>query len=155
MPPKIDWDTENCIGPFKGEYRFLSNFYEQSFTMGTTTFPTAEHAFQAMKAVDQPEIFEEIVYAQDAKAAKRKGKKPDLPDNWSQKKKYVMTDVVTAKFSQNEVLRDNLLSTSNETLVELNHWGDTYWGAKKSNGRGKNMLGIILMSVRDTLRSVE
>lgn len=150
-----DWPTENCIGPFKGEYRFLSNFYEAEFTLGNTTFPTAEHAFQAAKAQDQPEIYEEIVNASSPKVAKRKGKKPDLPDNWYENKKYVMLEVVTAKFTQNPHLRNELLSTGQQTLVELNSWGDTYWGAKKSNGEGKNVLGVILMSVRSSLQNIE
>lgn len=151
------WPVDDCIGPFKGEYRFLSNFWEADITLGNTTFPTAEHAFQAAKAVDQPEIFEEIANASGPKKAKRKGKKPDLPNNWYQNKKYVMADVVTAKFSQNPELRKKLIDTGDEHLVELNRWGDTYWGAKKSNGEGKNVLGVILMQTRstmDTLNSI-
>lgn len=149
------WPVEDCIGPFKGEYRFLSNFWEADIILGDTTFPTAEHAFQAAKAVDQPDIYEEIVNASSPKKAKRKGKRPDLPENWYEKKKYVMIDVVTAKFSQNPDLRKKLIDTGTEPIVELNSWGDTYWGAKKSNGEGENTLGKILMSTRSSLRSIE
>ena len=155
LDSKDEWPVEDSIGPFKGEYKFLSNFYEAEFVMGDTTFSTAEHAFQASKAKDQPEIYDKIVNASSPKKAKRKGKKPDLPENWFGVKKYVMLQVVTAKFSQNPELRQKLLDTGDETLVELNRWGDTYWGAKKSNGVGKNTLGVILMNVRSSLQDLE
>lgn len=149
------WPVNDCIGPFKGEYRYLSNFWETDIVLGNTVFPTAEHAFQAAKAVDQPDIYEEIVNASSPKKAKRKGKKPDLPENWYENKKYVMANVVTAKFSQNPELRRRLIDTGDTPLVELNSWGDTYWGAKKSNGEGKNALGVILMETRSTLKELD
>ena len=43
-----------------------------------------------------------------------------------------------------------LVETGTEELVEGNDWGDTYWGVCK--GTGKNMLGKILMEVREELK---
>lgn len=145
-----NWDTDSCIGPFEDNYDYLSNFYEAEFVMGQTTYPTAEHAYQAAKARNQPEIFEEIVNADTPTKAKHKGKKPDLPSNWNDKKDKVMLEIVTAKFSQNPELRQKLIETAGINLVEINSWGDTYWGAKKSDGSGRNTLGVILMQVRET-----
>ena len=55
-----------------------------------------------------------------------------------------------AKFTQNEELKEKLLATENEELVEGNTWHDTYWGV--CNRRGKNKLGKILMRIREELR---
>ena len=37
------------ISEFKGEYRFLSNFYQHPFEFEGLTYPNAEAAFQAQK----------------------------------------------------------------------------------------------------------
>ena len=61
-----------------------------------------------------------------------------------------MFDIVLSKFASNPVLKNLLLDTNNEELVEGNTWNDTYWGA--CNGRGQNHLGKILMKVRSLLK---
>ena len=52
------------------------------------------------------------------------------------------------KFS-NPDLKEKLLATGNEELVEGNWWGDQYWGI--CDGIGKNKLGKLLMKVRKEL----
>ena len=44
-------------------------------------------------------------------------------------------------------LREKLLATGDEELIEGNWWNDKFWGVCK--GEGCNMLGLILMEVRD------
>ena len=61
-----------------------------------------------------------------------------------------MLNVVRAKFDQHPDLAQKLLETGDEELVEGNTWGDRYWGV--CGGKGKNMLGKILMRVREELR---
>jgi hypothetical protein len=46
-----------------------------------------------------------------------------------------------------------LLDTGNKVLKETNTWGDTYWGI--SNGKGKNMLGRLLMKLRKEIKEEE
>ena len=82
--------------------------------------------------------------------AKRLGRRVRLRSGWEQVKYDVMLDVVRAKFNQHPDLAQKLLATGDEELVEGNDWSDTYWGV--CNGRGKNMLGKILMRVRAELR---
>lgn len=56
-----------------------------------------------------------------------------------------------AKFSQNQEIKDVLLSTGEALLVE-NTTEDYYWGCG-TNGNGENWLGRILMETRDILRA--
>lgn len=60
-----------------------------------------------------------------------------------------MYDVVKAKFSI-KYLKEMLLATGDEELVEENAWGDQYWGV--CNGDGQNKLGKILMRAREELK---
>ena len=61
-----------------------------------------------------------------------------------------MTDIVKAKFEQNEDLQKKLLATEDAYLEEGNTWGDRIWGTV--NGVGANNLGEILMNVRKELQ---
>jgi hypothetical protein len=61
-----------------------------------------------------------------------------------------MTRAVRAKFTQHVDLCAMLLGTGDATIVEHTH-NDAYWG-DGGDGSGKNMLGQILMKVRDELR---
>ncbi|MCA4824219.1 MAG: NADAR family protein, partial [Serratia rubidaea] len=71
--------------------------------------------------------------------------------DWEIIKDDVMRVAVFAKFSQNVFLKEALLSTGNSILIEHTK-NDSYWG-DGGNGTGRNMLGIILMEVRELLRN--
>ena len=77
----------------------------------------------------------------------------DLPlrEDWEQIKDNIMRKAVCAKFTQNIDIKDILISTGRETIIEKTT-NDYYWGCGK-DGSGKNMLGIILMEVREKLLS--
>ena len=79
----------------------------------------------------------------------RQRSRPLRPD-WEDVKDDVMRVAVRAKFTQHEELRELLLSTGDEELVE-HTTNDAYW-ADGGDGTGKNMLGKILMEVRAELR---
>jgi ribA/ribD-fused uncharacterized protein len=61
-----------------------------------------------------------------------------------------MSKALNAKFSQHAELKALLLSTGDARLVEHTE-NDSYWG-DGGNGRGRNMLGQLLMQVRAHLR---
>jgi ribA/ribD-fused uncharacterized protein len=151
------------ITEFTGEYRFLSNFYASPVTMrlglAELIFPTAEHAFQASKAVvpgqlPQPDVIA-IRDADTAREAKRMGRAVTLRPGWDQLKKQVMLEVLLAKFSQHPELQQQLAATAPRQLIEGNHWHDNYWGRCNCHrcpaGAGHNYLGRLLMAVRDVL----
>lgn len=55
--------------------------------------------------------------------------------------------IVLAKFEQNENLKEKLINTGDAYLEEGNDWGDKIWGTV--NGNGSNLLGQILMRIRE------
>ena len=74
-----------------------------------------------------------------------------LRPDWERVKDDVTRRAVRAKFETHADHRAELLATGDEELVE-NAPRDYYRGCG-SDGSGKNMLGKILMEVREALRS--
>ena len=138
------------IGQFRGEYAFLSNFYETPVTYGGLTYTNAEAAFQAQKCMTDSEK-REFTDMPPAKA-KSKGRRVSLRPDWNEVKVGLMEEIVFAKFSQNEQLKQMLLATGEAILKEGNTWNDVFWGISLKTGRGENRLGKILMKVRERLR---
>ena len=74
--------------------------------------------------------------------------------NWNDIRVNIMTEYVYEKFRQNDDLKELLLATGDEEIVEGNHWHDIFWGVctcDRHIGDGANHLGEILMEVRRTL----
>lgn len=111
---------------------------------------TSEHYFQAQKFFGTE--YEEVIRLLDnpMKAAEM-GRNRNLPlrEDWERVKDDIMRRVVCAKFTQNKEIRDILISTGKETIIEKTT-NDYYWGCGK-DGSEKNMLGIILMEIREKL----
>ena len=137
----------NIINAFRKEYFFLSNFYKCNVTYNGITFNSSEAAFQAQKCPARATEFSKL----DASDAKAMGRHVTLRRDWESVKDNIMYEIVKAKFTQNEALKERLLATGDSELVEGNDWNDKYWGV--CNGVGKNMLGKILMRVRTELKS--
>ena len=85
--------------------------------------------------------------------------KSEVEAHWEEVKDDVMLKVLRSKFRNNEDLRNKLLETGDAILIEgTTGWHDNYWGicsCEKCGGVGKNMLGTLLMQVRDEMRSEE
>ncbi|MCE2029567.1 NADAR family protein [Sessilibacter corallicola] len=135
------------------DYGVFSNFSRHPIKLKGKVWPTTEHYFQAMK-FESLKDQKEIQNAKTPMEAARKGRdrKRQLRKNWESMKINVMRAAVYAKFTQNEDLKNILLSTGNSKLVEHTE-NDDYWG-DGGDGRGKNMLGHILMEVRSKLQSI-
>ena len=139
------------IDKFREEYFFLSNFYEVPVTYGGVTYQNNEAAFQAQKTTDS--ALKAKFASLDPKQAKSLGRRVSLRDDWDDIKCDIMYDICKAKFSQNPDLALKLDATGGQELVEGNDWNDHFWGV--CNGKGKNMLGIILMKIREESRKGE
>jgi ribA/ribD-fused uncharacterized protein len=137
------------ISEFRGEYAFLSNFYNSAFEYDGFEFTTVEHAYQAYKTEDK-KMFNLIRLAKTANEAKRMGKRVRLRDDWELIKVGLMENLIWNKFKDKK-LRKKLLNTGAAVIQEGNTWGDTFWGVYQ--GTGENVLGKIIMQVRDKLRT--
>src|SRR6266404_3576242 len=76
----------------------------------------------------------------------------DIVSDWSKIKYDRMRQVLRAKFTQHDDLKQLLLSTADSRLVEVGSVANVVnctWG--EVNGKGKNMLGVLLMELRAEL----
>jgi len=139
---------ETMINEFKGKYYFLSNFYTAPVEYEGLLYQNNESAFQSAKVLDieRRKQFCNI----DPSTAKSKGRSVVLRYNWDKIKNKIMEDCVRDKFTRNIELKQRLIDTGKKELVEGNTWKDDYWGVYR--GRGKNMLGKIIMKIRAELQ---
>lgn len=148
-------DIETPNG-FRGKYAYLSNFYEKEFFFKEfqSTVATAEHAFQAMKTFDASQR-QWVLESPTPLESKKRGRAVKLRKDWDTiYRKKAMLTIVRQKFQDPE-LREKLLQTKG-ILVEYNTWHDTYFGkctCNRHNGEGKNVLGKILMYIRNEIRA--
>ena len=152
----------------QGEYRWLSNDSYHPIDMNGEQFKTVEHYFQAMKAKEfgDTETYNKIIKSKTPKAAKALGKKVAnlVTEVWESKRDPIMQEAVRAKFVQHPELRKKLIETEDKPIGKADA-RDMYWGigtsvdSEKSKfpskWRGKNMLGKLLMKLRDDFRKEE
>jgi len=148
---------------------FLSNFYPAPIWVDGISAQTSEHYYQAMKSLD-PVVRQQILDAATPGKSKKLGAQCVLRPDWDEVvgnrelhdifrdgrgvvvervKDHVMYTALICKFMQNGALRDSLLQTGEELLLEDSPTDD-YWGLG-SNGTGLNKLGRMLMLVRKML----
>lgn len=136
------------IDSFRGEYFFLSNFFEAPVIYDGITYLNNEAAFQAQKTLVNKERLSFAML--NPSQAKKRGRAVSLRPDWEDVKFDIMYNICKAKFTQNEALKTNLLNTGDAVLIEGNTWGDRIWG--QVNGVGENNLGKILMRIREELK---
>lgn len=134
------------------QYGYLSNFAPYCFWLDGKFWATSEHYFQAHKFYDS-EYAEKVRLSNSPMEAAKLGRNRGmiLRSDWEEIKDDIMRKAVYAKFSQNIELKLLLLGTGNETIIEKTT-DDYYWGCGKDYS-GKNMLGRILMEIREILKS--
>lgn len=141
------------IEEFKGDYKFLCNFYEGNpFEYKGMWFTNSEAAFHSQKCLKRSKEFEGL----RPKQSKQLGRKVPLRPDWNTVRLQIMYEVCYAKFTQDEDLRKKLLATGDEYLQE-GTWWDSYWGRIWDNEKkawvGENNLGKTLMKLREDLRN--
>ncbi|MFB7617111.1 NADAR family protein [Kitasatospora sp. NPDC056181] len=133
-------------------YGCFSNFSVHSLDLDGHSWPTSEHYFQAQKFVGTRHA-DLIRRARTPLRAAELGRDPSKPlrRDWDRVKDDVMRRAVATKFRAHADIREILLSTADEEIVE-DTTTDHYWGRGRT-GTGKNMLGRILMRTRSQLRA--
>lgn len=174
---------DNVIIKLSKEHYFLDNFYPCSVEYDGITYQNSEATFQAQKAPkDERKTFANL-NGRDAKYRGGKhGSYAMIPGSeelalWNEKSLKVMEEVVRAKFSQNEDLKEKLLATGDLRIIEGNNHDDNKFGIsllrEDPYGRSRklkvdkdglfilaypetennNHLGKILMKIREELRN--
>lgn len=145
------------INNFRGEYLWLSNFYSRPVVIAAITFPTNEHFFAANKTLNK-EQFMWVVNSPTPGVAKQRGRQVSIRPDWNNKVRVeVMAVGLYQKYTQHPDLKQKLLDTDPEELVEGNFWHDNFWGdclcRKCRDIQGVNVLGRLHMELRKLFRS--
>lgn len=145
---------------------YLSQWYPCRFVIDDIEFTSTEQWMMYAKAM----LFKDlncanaILATSSAKMQKNLGKKvTNFDDNiWNIHKKEIVFKGNFAKFSQNAELKTYLLSTKGKVLAEASPY-DKIWGIGLSlddemrfnitKWRGQNLLGEVLMQVREALKA--
>jgi N-glycosidase YbiA len=139
--------TIKFFSPRDLPYGAFSNFARYAFIVEAEVFRTSEHFYQAQKFIFSPSAYTQIVFASTPKEAATLGRTlAPLRDDWEQVKIKCMKWALFHKFTAHQSLRDLLVDTGTEQIVENSPY-DLYWGIGR-DGTGLNMLGKLLMQLR-------
>ena len=135
-------------------YGDFSNFSKHPIILKSREWKTTEHYFQAQKFAGT-EHEEAVRACKGPWTAAEMGRRRDLPlrADWEQVKEEIMREALWAKVEQYPLIRDLLLSTGDNELVEHTA-NDSYW-ADGGDGSGKNRLGVLWMKIRTDLQSTD
>ena len=137
---------QDVIAEFRGEYRWLSNFWPSPVSYDGVTYACVENAYQAAKTTpDHRDIFNRV----SPGGAKRLSRTVPIRGDWDQVRVAVMRGLLTQKFAYGSTLGDRLMATGDVPIEEGNTWGDRFWGV--CQGSGENQLGRLLMELRQAL----
>lgn len=158
------WGHTAKVGQAMGAW-CMSQWWVAPFEVDGVVYKTAEHWMMAEKArLFKDEDALKVILATetpiDAKAGGRLVKGFD-PAAWDERKFEIVVEGNQHKFGQHEVLKEYLLGTGDRVLVEASP-RDTIWGIGMGGSnplatdpeqwRGENLLGFVLMEVRDKLK---
>ena len=143
----------------------FSQWWKSDFLENMDLYCCTEQYMMAGKAklFNDEEVFEEIMKCKDPKKIKSLGRKVKnfAEEKWNKAKIDIVFKGNYLKFTQNKDLKEFLLSTGNRIIVEASPY-DAVWGIKMSENdefvnnplkwKGENLLGFILMEVRDKIR---
>ena len=142
----------------------LSNFYPTPFLeIEGVKYDTVEQYLQSQKAyfANQPQIAEKIKETTEPAECKRLGDRLTVKiEEWLTRAKDIALKACRIKFRSDAGVRKFLLDTGDTTLLEAGP--DKTWGIgvkrndasvlKENSWNGENLLGTILMTVRDELK---
>lgn len=142
----------------------FSQWFASPFVVESVRYATAEHWMMAEKArlFGDHTTLAQILAKDDPSAAKAAGRRVrDFDEGrWVRHRADIVVRGNLAKFGQNPSMRDFLLGTGDQVLVEASPV-DAIWGIGLAAGdpraqdpaswQGLNLLGFALMTVRDAL----
>ncbi len=144
----------------------FSNWYNCEFDYKGHKFNNSEQAFMWEKAMFFNDTYHAKLILENSNPAscKKIGRliKDFNVERWLIASYPIMVTVNLAKYNQNPILKELLLSTSDKIIVEASPY-DKIWGIgihwkdndclDKTKWKGMNLLGKVLMEVRKQLQS--
>jgi len=143
-------DSQDGIGT-----RWLSNFAPSKVILDEIEYPNVEQAYQASKNNSKQwrSYCAAVKYPQTTKKLAHRDVLIYRAD-WDDKLRVkIMRSLLMQKFSQ-ELYRQRLLLTETAHLEDGNFYGGYFWGTDIKTRKGKNILGELLMDIRNELRKV-
>ena len=142
----------------------LSQWFSAAFTVDDILYPTAEHWMMVQKAklFKDEEALSKMLNTSKPGTVKALGRTVRDFDKevWNEQAYHIVVEGNKHKFSQNESMKNFLLSTGNKIIVEASPrdfiWGigmgqDRKEAMNPHTWRGTNWLGFALMETRDEL----
>lgn len=128
----------------------FSNFFPLGFTVNDIYYKTSEHYYQSKKFEGHPDE-QDVIDAKGPEKSAQIGRDTSRPlrKDWDLIKDNVMFDALVYKFTAHESLKELLLSTKDEDIVEFSN-KDFYWGSG-NDFTGLNKLGKLLVMLRQGL----
>lgn len=156
--------TVICFHNPDEENGYLSNWYLSKFTVDNESFSSLEQYMMYKKATvfKDKEIANKILDTDDVALIKKLGRLVSNYDDiyWNGIRQIIVYNGLLAKFTQNEILKEQLKSTGKSILAECSV-NDKIWGIglsmkdlnrfEISKWKGKNLMGYTLMMVREKL----
>ncbi len=151
-----------CFHNPEEENGYLSNWYLSNFVIDGVLFSSMEQYMMYKKAMyfDDEKVAREILETKDVAKIKALGRQVSNYNDsiWNGMRQIIIYEGLIAKFTQNEILKEQLKSTGDAILAEC-AVQDKIWGIglsmKDSNRldidkwKGQNLLGYALMLVRN------
>lgn len=135
---------------------FLSNRYVCAINDKGTVYRSAEHFYQSERCLLQKDkdliqsIKDPTTVVSIALSTKERPK-------WEMKKRRIMKRILQLKF-RNRKLRRLLRETGDRNLIGVTFQHDTFWyrcGCLNHKHRGLNVLGKLLMEIREEIKQME
>jgi ribA/ribD-fused uncharacterized protein len=150
------------------ENGYLGNWFLRDFELDGTRFNCSEQAMMYKKAMLMGDPKTAAIILKEDQPAKHKklgqSVAPWDEKKWLENREKIMFDSCRAKFLAAPDLLEQLLATGDACLVEASPM-DKIWGiglakdhpdaSKPKNWKGLNLLGKVLMEVREDLRQTQ
>ena len=138
------------------QWSWLSNMAIDPFLdQNGTEWRSVEHFYQAAKAINNRDRDQIRMAASPFDAKRLGGRLANCRKDWKTYRVTAMRRALALRFHAGAPSSERLLKTGDQALVHDTPWGrtgDPFWGNGR-DGRGRNLLGEMLMEQRDALRT--
>lgn len=162
----METETEIYFYGTKDRFDYMSNFYRTSFVENGIPFNCSEQYFMYHKCLlfdPKNKRLQYTILRESCPSKVRQFGRQVANYNeeiWEKERYNIMLNALKLKFGQNYAIKEKLLSTGNKNLYEASKH-DRIWGIgyrdmdalyKPRHKFGQNLLGKVLMEIRNELR---